>query len=392
MLHPNLNEIVLAKLFIRLLIFHEVVMKLNENSTMQYEFGSASKLIVTLALLISYSSTANSLFSPDTPIITYNSPTGKTIKITSPENFGYDRFGTEYLCDVIGGSNGQDIATARGLIGSIYTTFQQMEFSQYCKLFYQDNQFLNVGDSKSKRKQKKTIDITNQLINLAYNIENTKLQQTKKQESECHNIIAKVINRDLLFFDAALKSNDKKILNESLNSDNYSISSINPVCKNTTEYSTVLQQFNQKRSQVELKLASLDRPKQEPKTKVVTKVQSNKKIKKSTIGNLELCKAAIGMAFGHSPSIIEKITMSGSTVSVGYIREMDNTQWDYECKFKGNEIIWRALPGSTTKYIGRWRDSYDTGDPKLTYSTDGNKVTITESFNDGSENSKTFSF
>ena len=359
-------------------------------------------LIFPVVLCVSCGGTrATGIQMPDIPVVNYNSPLGNSIPITSKESFGFNMIGVDYLCKVISNSNLQDVSNARNVIENVYRSPISNDFYNGCRMFYQDNQLLNVGGSRLKTKQQKVMDATNQLMNLAYNIESKKYQQDLIQKQECNTEINKAKDIDLAVIDLILNSGDEIAIRNTINNDGYKLKSIKPECKKTSEYEEALQLFDKKINLLEeklaginkLKSASINKPKSDETSKsdMIKPIKSNK-IKKKVIGNAEICKAAIGEMFGHSPSIIEQINISNSTVSVGYIRDVDNTQWNFECKFNGDEVIWRALPGSTTNYVGRWRDSYAEGDPKVTYNVNGNKVTITESYNDGYGNSKIYSF
>ena len=98
-----------------------------------------------------------------------------------------------------------------------------------------------------------------------------------------------------------------------------------------------------------------------------------------------ICIQAIDNTFGREPSIIKTdkpYTTSSPTVKVHYIRKDDKTRWANECKFEGNRILWRVLPGTNIDKIGRWRDNPE-GDGIMKFSVNGNNITIENTYPDG---------
>lgn len=64
------------------------------------------------------------------------------------------------------------------------------------------------------------------------------------------------------------------------------------------------------------------------------------------------CRAAIS-AIMSQPVNITFGMMRGGFAQVSYVRPMDGQQFDYQCKFSGDTVIWR---GFIDRQWGRWRD------------------------------------
>lgn len=78
----------------------------------------------------------------------------------------------------------------------------------------------------------------------------------------------------------------------------------------------------------------------------------------------KICAITIAADFGkkiEDIQIAKPYSDSSNTVKVGYVRKSDNTKWNFECKFNLDKkiVAWRGLKGTTTDYIGRWRDGMD---------------------------------
>jgi FKBP-type peptidyl-prolyl cis-trans isomerase FklB len=96
-----------------------------------------------------------------------------------------------------------------------------------------------------------------------------------------------------------------------------------------------------------------------------------------------ICKAAIGSMFNKPVSSISSDDGASGVYYISYRQESDNKMWDYECKVKGKQVLWRAPEG-------RWRT--DKTDSKLYWSVtgEGKKLVIREVFSDGSERVKEY--
>ena len=101
-----------------------------------------------------------------------------------------------------------------------------------------------------------------------------------------------------------------------------------------------------------------------------------------------VCRAAIAAINGRDPAIIKVDKIEGGIAYVSYKRPDDGKKWKNRCRLEGKKVIWAAVdldgPGSGP---GRWRN--DPADEVITYSIDGDSITITQTFSDGSDMSET---
>jgi len=95
----------------------------------------------------------------------------------------------------------------------------------------------------------------------------------------------------------------------------------------------------------------------------------------------EIALYTVSAIMNHPPSIISAELENG-IYNVKYNRTSDGQAFEYRIKFKGaNKVIWANKDG-------RWRDTEF--DEEVTYSEKGNKLTITQTFDDGSTVDKEF--
>ncbi|MBH0030279.1 hypothetical protein I6F10_05045 [Pseudoalteromonas sp. SWYJZ98] len=96
----------------------------------------------------------------------------------------------------------------------------------------------------------------------------------------------------------------------------------------------------------------------------------------------QICTATIAATMGRDPSIIQVDSFKNNTVFLSYSRQGDGKHWKYRCKLDGNRAIWASDSG-------RWRtDKYDS---KIIFSENGDKLSITEKYSDGSGGTKHYS-
>jgi hypothetical protein len=102
---------------------------------------------------------------------------------------------------------------------------------------------------------------------------------------------------------------------------------------------------------------------------------------KGSFSNQQICVAAIASTMSQDPSIININSFKGDITHLSYIRPDDGKKWAYRCKLNGNKVIWASD-------TGRWRNGqYDS---VITFSVNGNKVNISEKYDDGSGGTKEF--
>lgn len=81
------------------------------------------------------------------------------------------------------------------------------------------------------------------------------------------------------------------------------------------------------------------------------------------------------------PSKSMKVRIDNDLYYVSYIRKSDNQKFNCKIKFIGNTIIWATIDG-------RWRDTID--DERISFEEIDKKLKITQTFSDGSFESKEY--
>jgi hypothetical protein len=90
-----------------------------------------------------------------------------------------------------------------------------------------------------------------------------------------------------------------------------------------------------------------------------------------------ICRAAIGLLMDHDPKLFRVTRTDGDILFLSYVRPIDNFDWTYRCKIRGNRVIWASEPG-------RWREN--PGDDKISFEiiADGKQLRIIDDRGDGS--------
>ena len=102
---------------------------------------------------------------------------------------------------------------------------------------------------------------------------------------------------------------------------------------------------------------------------------------KGSFTEQQICIATIASTMGRDPSIIKINSLKGNVTYLSYVRKDDGKKWAYRCKLDGNKVIWASD-------TGRWRDGqYDS---IITFSVNSNKINISEKYDDGSGETKTY--
>ncbi|AIR61383.1 hypothetical protein LH23_12180 [Cedecea neteri] len=99
----------------------------------------------------------------------------------------------------------------------------------------------------------------------------------------------------------------------------------------------------------------------------------------------QICKASAAAMFGRDHKIMKLDKVESGIAYVHYFRQNDNTRWGIKCKLIGNQVMWAS---DNPDSIGRWRD--DPLDSVVTYSVEGKKLTITETYGDGSASKNSY--
>lgn len=102
-----------------------------------------------------------------------------------------------------------------------------------------------------------------------------------------------------------------------------------------------------------------------------------------------VCKATIASLNGQPPSIMHASLVDEENVLVSYARPSDGKNWHNECKFEGNQVVWRGIDAfGAGSGPGRWRDGpYD---ERISYEVNPDRVTINMVYSDGSTSSEHF--
>ena len=117
-------------------------------------------------------------------------------------------------------------------------------------------------------------------------------------------------------------------------------------------------------------------------SKVVLGNESDKtELPKQIFSKTEIAKYTMSAIMNQSPEIIA-VKENNGIYYASYIRKDDGKKFDYKIKFNKKNVIW----GNSD---GRWRDTQY--DEKIKYSEKGNKLIITQTFEDGSNIDKEFS-
>lgn len=100
----------------------------------------------------------------------------------------------------------------------------------------------------------------------------------------------------------------------------------------------------------------------------------------------KICKATAAITFGREYKIMKLDQLDTDGIAyVHYNRPSDNSRWAIKCKLDGYQVIWASNNPNNT---GRWRN--DPLDGKIHYSISRNRLTMIQTFSDGSVDSKTY--
>jgi hypothetical protein len=90
-----------------------------------------------------------------------------------------------------------------------------------------------------------------------------------------------------------------------------------------------------------------------------------------------ICRAAIGSLMDRDPRLFRITRTDGDILFLSYVRPIDNFDWTYRCKIRGNRVIWASEPG-------RWRE--DPQDDKVSFEivAGGKQLRIIDDRGDGS--------
>ena len=100
----------------------------------------------------------------------------------------------------------------------------------------------------------------------------------------------------------------------------------------------------------------------------------------------QICKATAAMTFGRDYKImkLDKVGADGIAY-VHYNRPSDNSRWAIKCRLEDHRVLWAS---DNPDSLGRWRN--DPADEVITYSINGNKLTLKQVYSDGSADNSTY--
>lgn len=103
-----------------------------------------------------------------------------------------------------------------------------------------------------------------------------------------------------------------------------------------------------------------------------------------------ICRAGIAKVMGRDPATMKATDKGKGITAIQYRRPDDNKLWKSECRLEGDRIIWRGVDSFGNDGPGRWRDLPEDG--TLTFALEGKRVTVAETYSDGSVVPETFNF
>ena len=114
-----------------------------------------------------------------------------------------------------------------------------------------------------------------------------------------------------------------------------------------------------------------------------TTIAETDKTEKAELKNFskeDVARFAISSIMGQ-PSKKIKVRLENGLYYVSYVRKSDSKKFDYNIKINGSTIVWANIDG-------RWRDGeYD---ERISFEETDNKLKITQTFSDGSGDTKEF--
>ena len=90
-----------------------------------------------------------------------------------------------------------------------------------------------------------------------------------------------------------------------------------------------------------------------------------------------ICRAAIGSLMDRDPKLFRLTRTDGDILFLSYVRSIDNFDWTYRCRIRGNRVIWASEPG-------RWREDPKDGAVSFEIVAGGKQIRIINDHGDGS--------
>jgi hypothetical protein len=98
----------------------------------------------------------------------------------------------------------------------------------------------------------------------------------------------------------------------------------------------------------------------------------------------EICRAGIATIMSKNVGIVAFDGKSGSSYKFHYIRDFDKSRWDLRCYLDGNKLVWATKDGP-------WRTRAGDEPVHWRVSVPDDRLTITESYADGSATVRSYS-
>jgi hypothetical protein len=89
-----------------------------------------------------------------------------------------------------------------------------------------------------------------------------------------------------------------------------------------------------------------------------------------------ICRAAIGSLMDRDPRLFRLTRTDGDILFLSYVRPIDNFDWTYRCRIKGNRVIWASEPG-------RWRENPNDDKVSFEIVVGGKQIRIINDRGDG---------
>jgi hypothetical protein len=112
----------------------------------------------------------------------------------------------------------------------------------------------------------------------------------------------------------------------------------------------------------------------------IAPTEKSKKVELKNFSKEDVARFAISTIMGQ-PSKTINVGLQNGLYYVSYVRKSDSKKFVYKIKIEEWAIVWGTLNG-------RWRD--EDYDEKISFVEDNNKIKITQTFSDGSSDTKEF--
>ena len=89
-----------------------------------------------------------------------------------------------------------------------------------------------------------------------------------------------------------------------------------------------------------------------------------------------ICRAAIGSLMDRDPRLFRLTRTDGDILFLSYVRPIDNFDWTYRCRIKGNRVIWASERG-------RWRENPNDDKVSFEIVVGGKQIRIINDRGDG---------